>query len=187
MNTEFTIKFETGKLLKIEINDFYLKVFSTDSNKVHSFYKDGNISITDIFTNYQESDLVANEDFIEDLYNEMGWTMQPDIPPKPEPELFITQTQLKCILTDSQIAKYLPEADRSFFKYWVKGSPVYRKWHFHKVVYIIREHSIPLRFTSRFYENIWFTKNDGYNQKFFLNLKQEIDDRLKNYQLSKQD
>lgn len=106
-----------------------------------------------------------------------------DVAPEPIPELFITKTQLKCILTDSQISKYLPEADKSFFKYLAKNTWVYRKWNFDKVINIIREHSIPLRFTSRFYENYFFTKNDGYNQKFFIQLKQEIDDKLNNHQL----
>lgn len=165
---ETTVVLENGTTYTITSNGHTLNVTNDIINDTYIFKDDGEFT-----TSNYETALAAFKELIPE-------NKDPNYVPEPTPPEFMTKSQIKAIIKDVDIEKYFGLPDRSFYKYWVKDSKITSKWHFNKVVYLIRQHLIPLKFKSTFWNTRFFTDNDAYMQKFFIDLKSEIDELIKN-------
>jgi hypothetical protein len=166
---QLNITLNNGASYKISSNGNSLSVENlTNPEKSYTFDEYGKL------IDHELESLVKNFD---SFFDEIQVSNHVSEPTPPE---FMTKSQIKSIMKEELIDKYFGLPDRSFHKYWIKDSKITSKWHFNKVVYLIRQHLIPLKFKSTFWNTRFFTDNDAHMQKFFIDLKKEIDDLIEN-------
>lgn len=173
MKLDITLEIDNQTDKTISFDGINLTIYDPKTSKTYTFHPNGDIDF-----------LVDPRKILEDELDDYSFLDDSEtienlkLPPSP-PEL-MTLTQIRGIMQDKYIDEFLGLPDRSFHKYWIKNSPITNKWHFNKVIFLIRHNKIPLRFTSYFWNNYFYTKDAGYLQTLFSNLKTEVDELIKN-------
>lgn len=168
---DITITLNDGTNYKIISDGFTLNINNQNSGKIFTFDGTGEFS---------KDEDISIKNAIEQFDKIFSGESDLNYIPEPQPPEFMTRTQLKMIIKDSDIEKYFGFPDRSFYKYWVKNSQITSKWHFNKVVYLIKQNLIPIRFTRNFWNTYLFTKNDCHMQKYFIDLQSHMDELIAN-------
>jgi hypothetical protein len=153
------------------------KTIILNNGTIYSFSSDGNLLIITI--NNEHSYLLKEDGSLTDLQDQINKIkrLANKRPYLPE---YMTLTQIRGIIKDSYIEKYFGSPDRLYHRYWIKGSPIISQWEFKNVLQIIRDNQIPIRFTTYFWSSEFYLKDDEHMQTFFIALKDEIDELIKN-------